>query len=140
MSQMSMGKRTMVGSPPDKGSFPIDHFNECTNIKTDYLKCLKENNSDNLSCRYLSKKYLQCRMDNNLMREEPMERLGFLTEETEAKAPRKKESKKKEDSGWVVGVDGGHGVQPARRDAWKRGNLIDSEVLMKRVFGISADK
>ncbi|CAK9057657.1 unnamed protein product [Durusdinium trenchii] len=77
---MSMGKRIMPGRPPDKGSFPLDHFSECSDLKEEYLRCLKENKHDNMSCRYLSKKYLQCRMDRNLMRREPMKSLGFTEE------------------------------------------------------------
>ena len=42
--------------PPDKGSFPLDHFNECSDFKAEYVKCLKEHNYDNMSCRYLSKR------------------------------------------------------------------------------------
>merc|ERR550537_2143655 len=117
-----MGKRTMVGSPPDKGSFPIHHFQECSDVKAEYLRCLKEHSFDNMSCRYLSKKYLECRMDHNLMRREPMQSLGFLEEESSPKPPRKREKTKKEDNGWIVGIDG---IQPDRRDTWSRPTLID---------------
>eukprot|EP00913_Durusdinium_trenchii_P027461 g25756.t1 len=41
-SQMSMGKRIMPGRPPDKGSFPLDHFSECSDLKEEYLRCLKD--------------------------------------------------------------------------------------------------
>eukprot|EP00450_Noctiluca_scintillans_P005063 CAMPEP_0194510540 /NCGR_PEP_ID=MMETSP0253-20130528/41922_1 /TAXON_ID=2966 /ORGANISM="Noctiluca scintillans" /LENGTH=87 /DNA_ID=CAMNT_0039353791 /DNA_START=101 /DNA_END=364 /DNA_ORIENTATION=- len=65
-----------------------------------------------MACRHVTKQYLQCRMDNNLMSQEPMTRLGFLEEEIEGKAPRKREKKvTKEEAGWVVGVDG---VKPDR--------------------------
>eukprot|EP00928_Gymnodinium_smaydae_P079265 TRINITY_DN63235_c0_g1_i1.p2 TRINITY_DN63235_c0_g1~~TRINITY_DN63235_c0_g1_i1.p2 ORF type:complete len:142 (+),score=38.78 TRINITY_DN63235_c0_g1_i1:94-519(+) len=122
MSQASMGKRVMVGKPPDKGSFPLDHFNECSALKAEYLQCLKEHSFDNMSCRYLSKKYLECRMDHNLMRRESMNSLGFLEEENAAKPARKRDKAKKEDAGWVVGVDG---IQPDRRERWQGPTLFN---------------
>jgi len=38
---------------------------------------LKENNQNHLPCRELSKVYLRCRMDRNLMAEESFDKLGF---------------------------------------------------------------
>eukprot|EP00427_Karlodinium_veneficum_P032590 CAMPEP_0169194718 /NCGR_PEP_ID=MMETSP1016-20121227/6840_1 /TAXON_ID=342587 /ORGANISM="Karlodinium micrum, Strain CCMP2283" /LENGTH=120 /DNA_ID=CAMNT_0009271229 /DNA_START=68 /DNA_END=427 /DNA_ORIENTATION=+ len=118
-----MGKRIPVGKPPDKGSFPIDHFGECTNLKSEYMKCLKENQFDNMSCRYLSKQYLECRMDKDLMSKEPMHNLGFIGDEDTAPKPprRKKDKKSKEETGWVVGMDG---VKPDRHDNWRAPTLI----------------
>ncbi|CAK9109353.1 Cytochrome c oxidase assembly protein COX19, partial [Durusdinium trenchii] len=125
---MSMGKRIMPGRPPDKGSFPLDHFSECSDLKEEYLRCLKENKHDNMSCRYLSKKYLQCRMDRNLMRREPMKSLGFTEEETKPKPARKKnKTKTKEEEGWVVGVDG---IRPERSNEWRRPTLINIRAFM----------
>mmetsp|Transcript_59025 Transcript_59025/g.110589 ORF Transcript_59025/g.110589 Transcript_59025/m.110589 type:complete len:140 (-) Transcript_59025:40-459(-) len=124
MSEVSMGKRIMPGRPPDKGSFPLDHFSECSRLKDEYLKCLKQHSHDNMSCRYLSKQYLQCRMDKNLMRKEPMQQLGFTEEETSPVPARKKDKKKtKEETGWVVGVDGG--VKPERSNEWRRPTLLN---------------
>ena len=42
--------------PPDKGSFPLDHFGECTNAKTAYMDCLKRNEMQGQEdeCRALS--------------------------------------------------------------------------------------
>mmetsp|Transcript_5985 Transcript_5985/g.13628 ORF Transcript_5985/g.13628 Transcript_5985/m.13628 type:complete len:140 (+) Transcript_5985:41-460(+) len=123
MSEISMGKRIMAGRPPDKGSFPLDHFSECSDLKEEYLRCLKDHKHDNMSCRYLSKKYLQCRMDKNLMRREPMQSLGFTDEEVTAKPARKKnKTKTKEDTGWTVGVDG---IRPERSNEWRRPTLIN---------------
>mmetsp|Transcript_29302 Transcript_29302/g.39595 ORF Transcript_29302/g.39595 Transcript_29302/m.39595 type:complete len:136 (-) Transcript_29302:91-498(-) len=122
MTEASMGKRIMVGKPPDKGSFPLDHFSECSELKGEYLQCLKVHSYDNMSCRYLSKKYLECRMERNLMLTEPMKNLGFLEEESVPKAPRKREkTKSKEDSGWIVGLDG---IKPDKRDTWRRPTLF----------------
>jgi cytochrome c oxidase assembly protein subunit 19 len=121
MSEVSMGKRIMVGKPPDKGSFPLDHFSECTELKAEYLRCLRENSYDNMSCRYLSKQYLECRMDRNLMKQEPMKSLGFQEEETAPKPARKRDkAQSKEDKGWTVGVDG---IKPDR-SRWRRPTLV----------------
>ena len=43
----------------------------------EYLTCLKEKKGDHHDCRDLSKNYLQCRMDRELMSKEDMSRLGF---------------------------------------------------------------
>ncbi|CAJ1415851.1 unnamed protein product [Effrenium voratum] len=90
----------------------------------DYLRCLKENKHDNMSCRYLSKQYLQCRMDKNLMTKEPMSQLGFTEEDSKLKPSRKRDKtkKSKEETGWVVGVDG---IRPERSNEWRRPTLIN---------------
>ncbi|KAI3626678.1 COX19 [Malassezia furfur] len=49
--------------PPERGSFPLDHYGDCKDVMKEYLQCLKANKNDNGACRHLSKKYLQCRMD-----------------------------------------------------------------------------
>eukprot|EP00397_Hematodinium_sp_SG-2012_P068982 GEMP01115268.1.p1 GENE.GEMP01115268.1~~GEMP01115268.1.p1 ORF type:complete len:140 (+),score=10.84 GEMP01115268.1:36-422(+) len=103
MSSSSMGVRFVKGSPPDKGSFPIDHENECRYKKIEYLRCLEEQSYDNLSCRYLAKDYLQCRMDHKLMHEEPMIRLGFRETDDKARKPRKVKRERKEDWGFIPG-------------------------------------
>ncbi|KAH3867786.1 cytochrome c oxidase assembly protein COX19-like [Dreissena polymorpha] len=72
-------------TPPDKGSFPIDHEGKCKVPMRRYMDCLRRKEYDNNLCRELSKEYLQCRMDNNLMQQEPWQKLGFkdlLTTET----------------------------------------------------------
>ena len=51
-------------SPPERGSFPLDHDAECQPLMKEYLKCLRTYRGTNQNeCRELSKKYLQCRMD-----------------------------------------------------------------------------
>jgi len=94
--------------PPDKGSFPIDHFNECTEVHDTYMKCLRRNKNDNMSCRYIAKDYLQCRMQNNLMAEETMERLGFTDDDNAEKTARKmihRGNPEKEREGWLGARD-----------------------------------
>lgn len=96
--------KQVKGKPPDKGSFPIDHFNECLRPKEEYMQCLKTSKYETMSCRHLSKAYLQCRMDNELMAQESMTRLGFR--ESEEYVPPSESSKEasKEDLGYVVGL------------------------------------
>ncbi|XP_077172891.1 cytochrome c oxidase assembly protein COX19 isoform X1 [Paroedura picta] len=74
---MNFGSKSFKPRPPDKGSFPLDHFGECKAFKEKYMKCLRENGSDNSLCRHESKEYLECRMDRQLMAREPLEKLGF---------------------------------------------------------------
>jgi hypothetical protein len=50
-------------SPPDKGSFPLDHFRECSDAKSIYMDCLKQHDMQAEDCRHLAAAYLQCRMD-----------------------------------------------------------------------------
>lgn len=52
-----------VVKPPDKGAFPLDHFNECKEVMERYLECMKVHRSSHAQCRELTVKYLQCRMD-----------------------------------------------------------------------------
>ncbi|KAG7257754.1 hypothetical protein CRUP_028770 [Coryphaenoides rupestris] len=74
---MNFGSKTFKPRPPDKGSFPLDHFGECKAFKDAFMTCLSANRFDNSKCRLQSKDYLQCRMDNQLMAKEPFEKLGF---------------------------------------------------------------
>jgi len=98
-----MGKKFVKGTPPDKGSFPIDHDNDCKFKQEEYLRCLDKQRYDNLACRYLAKEYLQCRMDHNLMAREPMNKLGFRDSDDKLRQPRKMRKHKKETLGFVPG-------------------------------------
>lgn len=71
--------RGLPARPPDKGSFPLDHFGECSEAKAKYMGCLKDHgmHADAEECRQLSAAYLQCRMDTKLMAREKMTKLGF---------------------------------------------------------------
>ena len=65
-------------SPPERGSFPLDHDAECQALMKTYLKCLRSHRGVNDDeCRELSKGYLQCRMEKNLMAADEMKNLGF---------------------------------------------------------------
>ncbi|KAM5213594.1 cytochrome c oxidase assembly protein COX19 [Hipposideros larvatus] len=74
---MNFGSKSFQPRPPDKGSFPLDHFGECKRFKEAFMRCLRDNNSENAVCRAEAKAYLQCRMDRQLMAQEPLEKLGF---------------------------------------------------------------
>eukprot|EP00392_Amoebophrya_sp_AT5.2_P011827 g11917.t1 len=99
------------GSPPDRGSFPLDHWNDCTGLKDDYLACLKRNMNDNLSCRFLTKEYLQCRMDHNLMAQEEycstLVTVGLVDREEYERPPRleaqETEAQKRQREGYIPG-------------------------------------
>uniref|UniRef100_A0A8C5QID0 Cytochrome c oxidase assembly protein COX19 n=1 Tax=Leptobrachium leishanense TaxID=445787 RepID=A0A8C5QID0_9ANUR len=74
---MNFGSKTFKPQPPEKGAFPLDHFGECKSFKEKFMKCLIENASQNHLCREVSKEYLECRMERQLMAKEPLEKLGF---------------------------------------------------------------
>ena len=74
---MNMARRPPPSVPPDKGSFPLDHFAECKEAMEAFMACLKANNYNQRVCRQESRDYLQCRMDNDLMAKEDMDILGF---------------------------------------------------------------
>ncbi|XP_026761883.1 cytochrome c oxidase assembly protein COX19 [Galleria mellonella] len=74
---MTFGQKQFIPTPPDKGSFPLDHEGLCKKIMTKYMKCLFNNNGNNSLCREEAKEYLACRMENNLMLKEDFSKLGF---------------------------------------------------------------
>lgn len=41
------------------------------------MRCLHVNSRENTKCRQESKEYLQCRMNNNLMKKEEFSKLGY---------------------------------------------------------------
>jgi cytochrome c oxidase assembly protein subunit 19 len=55
-------KRGPAPTPPDKGSFPLDHFGECRPFQADYLACVKESGAKAANCKPIMKLYLECRM------------------------------------------------------------------------------
>lgn len=80
MSSMTFGQKLFTPSPPDKGSFPLDHEGQCKRFMLKYMLCLSNNNNDNGTCREEAKDYLGCRMDNQLMAREEWSNLGFNEE------------------------------------------------------------
>ncbi|KAG2625836.1 cytochrome c oxidase assembly protein COX19-like [Panicum virgatum] len=84
------GNRGVRPVPPEKGVFPLDHLHECDLEKKDYLACLKSSGSQSEKCRQFSKKYLECRMERNLMAKQDMSELGFRNLDEVDTAPYKK--------------------------------------------------
>ncbi|XP_044714804.1 mitochondrial copper ion transporter [Hirsutella rhossiliensis] len=65
-------------TPPQRGSFPLDHDGECKHVIPKYIACM--NNARGINddeCRNLMKAYLACRMDRNLMAKDDFKNLGF---------------------------------------------------------------
>ncbi|CAI4217094.1 unnamed protein product [Parascedosporium putredinis] len=59
---------TTKPTPPQRGSFPLDHDGECKHLMATYLACITKVQGENKpECRGLAKEYLSCRMDRNLM-------------------------------------------------------------------------
>ncbi|PNH01190.1 Cytochrome c oxidase assembly protein COX19 [Tetrabaena socialis] len=91
MSKAFGGPRTQARGP-EKGVFPLDHFAECQTVARRYLACLDANEQDAASCVELSREYLQCRMQRNLMATQDLRELGLVQVqhvevETAASAP-----------------------------------------------------
>ncbi|CAM1507314.1 Fc.00g069550.m01.CDS01 [Cosmosporella sp. VM-42] len=75
-------------TPPQRGSFPLDHDGECKKVMTSYLACIKRVRGVNEDeCRDFAKAYLECRMERNLMARDEMKNLGFAEPPAPAKEP-----------------------------------------------------
>jgi hypothetical protein len=77
MAANVFGSKTFKPTPPDKGSFPLDHDGECKKFYLKFMICLTENKHDNSMCREQSKDYLDCRMKCGLMDKTDWDALGF---------------------------------------------------------------
>ncbi|KZS18483.1 Phosphopantothenoylcysteine decarboxylase [Daphnia magna] len=77
MASNTFGQKNFNPAPPVKGSFPLDHEGECKRFMLRYMICLRENNNQNSKCREVSKDYLDCRMQKQLMVKEDWAKLGF---------------------------------------------------------------
>lgn len=55
-------KKVSNPKPPEKGSFPLDHFDECSEPMRRYISCLQGSDSVSRFCREFSEEYLSCRM------------------------------------------------------------------------------
>jgi len=64
-------------TPPERGSFPLDHDGECKTFMKEYLTCLSVNKGVETPCRAFSKAYLNCRMQTGLMAKDDWENLGL---------------------------------------------------------------
>jgi len=102
------GARGYQPRPPEKGVFPLDHFGECENAKQSYVQCLSENAHQAEPCRDLAKKYLECRMDKQLMAPQDLKDLGFSDKSETPTGKRdddaKKSDREKERKGFLAGM------------------------------------
>ncbi|KAF9817437.1 hypothetical protein IEO21_03394 [Rhodonia placenta] len=79
---MSFGRPPSISAgfspnPPDRGSFPLDHYGECKDYMKVYLDCLRKNSSNSTPCRLLNREYLECRMSRGLMERDQWRNLGL---------------------------------------------------------------
>jgi len=74
---MTFSQKTFTPTPPEKGSFPLDHEGVCKKLMIKYMSCLRHNDNENTKCREESREYLDCRMKHNLMAKEDWTKLGF---------------------------------------------------------------
>ncbi|EGG15109.1 hypothetical protein DFA_09933 [Cavenderia fasciculata] len=74
---MARNSAMKAPTPPDKGSFPLDHDKECTEAMNAYIQCLASNQNQSRQCAELSKFYLQCRMDKGLMAKDDISTFGY---------------------------------------------------------------
>ena len=72
MASMNFSSSKQFVRPPQRGIFPLDHDAECKAPMEAYLSCLQSNKDQHCQCRDLSKDYLQCRMDRQLMAKEDL--------------------------------------------------------------------
>ncbi|KAF8350182.1 hypothetical protein F5887DRAFT_877536 [Amanita rubescens] len=79
---MSFGRPPSISvgfkpAPPDRGSFPLDHYGECKDKMMFYMDCLRRNSGQSTPCRAFSKDYLNCRMEKGLMERDNWGNLGL---------------------------------------------------------------
>ncbi|KAF8542066.1 hypothetical protein BDD12DRAFT_877169 [Trichophaea hybrida] len=92
------GALTFSPTPPQRGSFPLDHDGECKPVMVEYLACLKRvKGTNDQTCRLIAKEYLKCRMDRQLMVKDEMANLGFQ-DEIEKKQENRLEELKRENA------------------------------------------
>lgn len=81
MSSHTFSQKKFIPTPPEKGSFPLDHEGLCRSLMVKYMRCLYDNDNVTSNCRYLSRDYLACRMEHGLMAQEEWSKLGFTKDE-----------------------------------------------------------
>jgi len=98
---MNFSASKQFTKPPQRGIFPLDHDGECKIHMTNYLECLKGEKSQHHKCRELSRDYLQCRMDRQLMAQENLDKMGFSQDAKVTNAEEYDKSKERE--GYIAG-------------------------------------
>ncbi|XP_046403073.1 cytochrome c oxidase assembly protein COX19 [Ischnura elegans] len=82
MSSMTFGQKKFTATPPEKGSFPLDHAGICKIQMLKYMVCIRSAGNDYSACKLEARDYLDCRMKNNLMAPEEWKKLGFKEDDS----------------------------------------------------------
>jgi len=72
---MNFSASKQVVRPPQRGIFPLDHYAECKPVMKEYLSCLKDAKDKHHMCREISRQYLECRMERDLMAKEDLDKV-----------------------------------------------------------------
>jgi len=64
-------------TPPEYGSFPLDHLGECTAPMKVFIDCLDDNVGVHRLCHEQARAYIRCRLEKNLMSEQVLREYGF---------------------------------------------------------------
>mmetsp|Transcript_20347 Transcript_20347/g.26366 ORF Transcript_20347/g.26366 Transcript_20347/m.26366 type:complete len:123 (+) Transcript_20347:102-470(+) len=92
-------------TPPERGSFPLDHGGECKPFAQEFMACLKSHGNEHVNCKQLSKKYLECRQNRGLMACDDLSQVGFGDSNIqESREKRIVLEGKKEEQGFVAGM------------------------------------
>eukprot|EP01083_Nonionella_stella_P057531 150977_1 len=118
MASMNFSSNKQFVKPPQRGIFPLDHESECKSHMTTYLSCLnsREAKSQHHKCRNLSKLYLECRMEAQLMAKEDLNDLGYSVEATVDGA--EEYDKSKERMGYIAGKHIDKRTIGKTKDSW----------------------
>ena len=79
-------------------------------MKEEYLECLKAHQAAGEACQGVAKRYLECRMERNLMAKQDLATLGFSSRDAKAVAAAAAApgsgaaGKRKESTGFVAGM------------------------------------
>jgi cytochrome c oxidase assembly protein subunit 19 len=105
---MYKGSPAQQLTPPDKGSFPLDHDGACRESSKEFLRCLKEQGAESIKCRHLTKDFLRCRMQHGLMAKEDLDNLGFeesaMQETARIREEKARVAMEKQEVGFVGGM------------------------------------
>lgn len=120
--------------PPQRGIFPLDHDAECKPFMEKYMSCLSKSDDVHHKCKELSKGYLQCRMDRQLMSRENLNNMGYA--EDKAVVGAKEYDKAKEKAGFVAGKhihkQSKWWFQPSSKPTWDGGEQQTGEKSSKK--------
>lgn len=87
MTSNTFNQQRFIPTPPDKGSFPLDHEHLCKKYYILYMSCLRRNDDQNAVCRQEARDYLDCRMRHQLMESTTWDKLGFKDQQSNQNNP-----------------------------------------------------